>query len=311
MNGKNFNRYKFLSENSPVSVVIPTYNRYCMLKRLLKSLGETEFPVKEIIVIDDASSDPAYCHLKEEFPYVTYVKHNHVMYVGESRNDGIRLSSGDYIFMVDDDNTVDSKCIGNLVDVIAKDRSIGVVAPVTCYYSEKDTVMYAGSQFSKYIRRTIFLFKDRPYYTVQDKAYETDGFANSYMFRKDAVRKVFPIPKEILLGGEDGFIQLRIKRELGMKLILVGKARVFHDFLPSQMYSRMTPFKLYYAVRGKITFEKNLEKGFQKLFFFLAIPVYVAYYLHWAIRTKRKKDGVMAVILGLKDGLLGIYVNRY
>lgn len=311
MNSKNFKQYDFLSENSPVSVVIPTYNRYYMLKRLLKSLEATEFPIRETIVIDDNSSDPAYCHLKEEFPYITYVKHDHVMYVGESRNDGIKLASGDYIFMVDDDNTVDSQCIGNLVEAISKDQSIGVVAPVTCYYSQQDTVMYAGSRFSKYIRRTIFLFKDKKYTSVKDEIYETDGFANSYMFRKDAVRRVYPIPKEILFGGEDGFIQLRIKRELGMKLVLVGNARVFHDFLPSQMYSRMTPFKLYYAMRGKITFEKKLERGFQKLIFFLAIPVYVAYYLQWAMWTRKKKDGIIAVLLGVKDGLLGIYVNRY
>ncbi len=301
----------FLSEDSPVSVVIPTYNRYSMLKRLLESLKATKFPVKEIIVIDDASDDPAYSSLQREFPYIGYIKHSHVMYVGESRNDGIRLSSGEYIFMVDDDNTVDSECIGNLVGVISKDPSIGVVAPVTCYYSQPDTVMYAGSIFSKYIRRTVFLFKDQKYTSVRNKVYDTDGFANSYMFRKDAVRKVYPIPEEILLGGEDGFIQYRIKRELGMKLVLVGNARVFHDFLPSQMYSRMTPFKLYYAVRGKITFEKKLETGVQKLIFFLAVPIYAAYYFHWALRTRKKKDGLIAVLLGLKDGLFGIYVNRY
>ena len=301
----------FLSEDSPVSVVIPTYNRYSMLKRLLESLKTTKFPVKEIIVIDDASDDQAYISLQQEFPYIKYFRHDHVMYVGESRNDGIKLSSGEYIFMVDDDNTVDSECIGNLVEVISKDSSIGVVAPVSCYYSQQNAIMYAGSRYSKYIRRTIFLFKDQKYTLIKHEIYETDGFANSYMFRKDAVKKVYPIPREILLGGEDGFIQFRIKRELGMKLVLVGNARVFHDFLPSQMYSRMTPFKLYYAMRGKITFEKKLEHGFQKFIFFLAIPVYAAYYLHWAMRTKKWKDGLIAVLFGLKDGLLGIYVNRY
>ena len=301
----------FLSGDSPVSVVIPTYNRYSMLRRLLESLKKTRFPVKEIIVIDDASDDQAYGSLQQEFPYIKYIRHSYVMYVGESRNDGIKLASGDYIFMVDDDNTVDSDCIGNLVELISKDPSIGVVAPVTCYYSQQDTVMYAGSRFSKYIRRTIFLFKDQKYTSVNREVYETDGFANSYMFRRDAVRKVYPIPKEILLGGEDGFIQFRIKKELGMKLVLVGKARVFHDFLPSQMYSRMTPFKLYYAMRGKITFEKKLERGFQKLIFSFAVPVYAAYYLHWAMRTGKKKEGIIAVLLGLRDGLLGIYINRY
>ena len=282
-----------------------------MLTRLIESLKLTKFPVKEIIVVDDASSDTRYDDFSKEFPYITYVRHEKVMYVGESRNDGIRLSSGKYTFMVDDDNTVDPECIGNLVSVIENENNIGVVAPVTCYYSERDRVMYAGSLFSKYMRRTIFLFKDRPYTAVSDLIYETDGFANSYMFRRDAVLRVYPIPKYILFGGEDGYIQYRIKKELHMKLILVGTARVYHDFLREQIFSRMTPFKLYYAMRGKITFENNLEDPIKKLMFYIFIPVYFMYYMQWALRIKDKLGGILAVTRGLTDGLFRRYVDRY
>lgn len=301
----------FIYSGSPVSVVIPTYNRSSMLERLLKSLEKTMYPVREIIVIDDFSSEPEYNDFSKKFPYITYIRHKKVMYVGGSRNDGIRLSTGKFIFMVDDDNTVDPDCIGNLVSVMESDPYIGVVAPVTCYFSVRERVMYAGSIISKYMRRTIFLNKDKPYSEVFNEVYETDGFANSYMFRRDAVLKVYPIPSYILLGGEDGYIQYRIKKELNLKLILVGKSRVFHDFLPGQLYSRLTPFKLYYAMRGKITFEKFLEDRKSKFLFFAFLPVYVLYYLQWALRIKDKKRGIIAVIRGLTDGLLGKYVNRY
>ena len=311
MEKKPNNNYRFLDDNSQVSVVIPTYNRYDMLKRLIRSLEETEYPVREIIVVDDCSSDTSYEKLCLEFPYIKYIRHDHVMYVGESRNDGIRIALGDFIFMVDDDNTVDPKCISHLVNQISKDTSIGVAAPVTCYYSNKNMVMYAGSLFSRYSRRTIFLYMDRPYSELRSKVYETDGFANSYMFRSYAVRKVYPIPKEILLGGEDGYIQFRIKKELGLKLVLVGNARVYHDIAPHQVFTRMTPFKLYYAIRGKITFEKRLEEPRKKILFYIAIPVYFAFYVNWALRSNSKFNGLIAVMRGLKDGLLGIYANRY
>ena len=311
MEKKPNNNYRFLDDNSQVSVVIPTYNRYDMLKRLIRSLEETEYPVREIIVVDDCSSDTSYEKLCLEFPYIKYIRHDHVMYVGESRNDGIRIALGDFIFMVDDDNTVDPKCISHLVNQISKDTSIGVAAPVTCYYSNKNMVMYAGSLFSRYSRRTIFLYMDRPYSELRSKVYETDGFANSYMFRSHAVRKVYPIPKEILFGGEDGYIQFRIKKELGLKLVLVGNARVYHDIAPHQVFTRMTPFKLYYAIRGKITFEKRLEEPRKKILFYIAIPVYFAFYVNWALRSNSKFNGLIAVMRGLKDGLLGIYANRY
>ncbi len=303
--------FTFLDHTSPVSVVIPTYNRFSMLSRLLESLKITNFPVKEIIVVDDASSDPSYSKLKEEFPFIKYVRHKKVMYVGESRNDGIRLSSGKYIFMVDDDNIVHQDCIGELVSVMEADKNIGVAAPVTCYFALRDRVMYAGSRYSKYMRRTIFLFKDKPYSDVKDQVYEADGFANSYMFRREAVIKVYPIPKSILFGGEDGYIQFRIKKELNMKLILVGRSRVFHDFMPNQMFSRLSPFKLYYAIRGKITFEKNLDTPVKKLLFSVFIPGYFIYYLQWALRTRNKIKGLYAVSMGLIDGLFSRYIERY
>jgi len=50
------NNYRFHDDNSQVSAVIPTYNRYNMLTKLLRSLEETGYPVREIIVVDDCST---------------------------------------------------------------------------------------------------------------------------------------------------------------------------------------------------------------------------------------------------------------
>ena len=83
--------YNFLSDSSPVTVFIPTYNRYSKLKRLIESLKKTKFPVKEIIVIDDFSDEPYYNSFEEEYPYIKYIRHSRVKYVGESRNEGIKI----------------------------------------------------------------------------------------------------------------------------------------------------------------------------------------------------------------------------
>ncbi len=301
----------FLSQLSPVSVVIPTSNRYAMLKRLLESIELTEFTFKEIIIIDDAPDNPVCERIIAEFPYVECITHNRVMNVGESRNEGIRFSSGDYIFMVDDDNIVDPKCIGNLVNKMREDSSIGVVVPVTCYYSDHSKVMYAGNKYSKYIRRTIFIYKDEPYSKVESQVFEIDSAPNSYMFRKEAVVRVYPIPKELPWCCEEAYLQYRIKSELGLKLVLVGNARVYHDSHMTQFPSEITTFKLYYVVRGKITFEKITERSIRKFLFYFALPLYTVYYLRWALRTKKKREAFIAVLQGIKDGLLGIYVDRY
>ena len=299
-----------INEDSEISVVIPTYKRPDMLIRLLESIIISTIAVKEIIVIDGFPNSNIDLILHQKFPYIKYFKFDRIAYVGELRNLGLKISAGKYVFMVDDDNTISSDCIANLYNEIKKDPLIGVVGPVTCYFNNKNMIMYAGSIYSRFMRRTIFLYNNSDYSNVINLKYEVDGFANSYLFRKDAALKVYPIPDRILFGGEDGYIQYRIKKELGMKLILVGRARVFHDINPNDFYSRMTPFKLYYLARGKITFERDLDNG-GKFLFSLYLPIYIYFYLYMALHTKNKKYALTAVLLGLIDGILKNYINRY
>jgi len=298
-----------LNVNSEISVVIPTYNRTDMLIRLLESILNTTIPIKEIIVIDGFPNSNNEILLKEKFPYIKYIKFNKIAYVGEIRNLGLKIAKGKYVFMVDDDNIIEKNTIEILYNEIKSDETIGVVGPVTCYFSKPEIIMYAGSIYSKFMRRTIFLYKNSNYSNVINKKYNVDGFANSYMFLKEAALKVYPIPDRILFGGEDGYIQYRIKNELGLRLVLIGNSRVFHDINPNEFYTRMTPFKLYYLTRGKITFERDLDG--RKNLFYLLLPIYIIYYLYVSLHIKNKYNGVKAVLYGLKDGIFKKYVNRY
>ena len=91
----------------------------------------------------------------------------------------------------------------------------------------------------------------------------------------------------------------------------MGNSRVFHDIDPNEFLSRMTPFKLYYLIRGKITFEFDLDSGFNKILFSIFLPVYMINYLYVALRTNNKYLGILAVIFGIKDGIFKEYINRY
>jgi glycosyltransferase involved in cell wall biosynthesis len=200
-----------------VSIAIPTYNRKNKLKRLLNSISESTFKDYEIIVTDDASTDGTESMIKEEYPYVKYIKHEKPTLVAKSRNDAIEASEGDYIFFIDDDNVIERNTIEELVRYIESHEEVGTVAPVTCYYSSPDKVMYAGAILSRFMRRTISLYSGFPCKSLDGKVVEVDMFANSYMFRKEAIKKAGLIPwRRIPWNGEDGYLQYKIKK-LGYK----------------------------------------------------------------------------------------------
>jgi GT2 family glycosyltransferase len=294
-----------------VSVAIPTYNRKEKLRRLLNSLKESTFKDFEVIVVDDASTDGTEVMIKNEFPYVKYIKHEKPTLVAKSRNDAIEASEGDYIFFIDDDNVVERDTIEKLLNYIEKHEEIGTIAPVTCYYSSPDKVMYAGAVFSKFMRRTISLYSGFPCKSLEGKVIEVDVFANSYMFRKEAIKKAGLIPwRRIPWNGEDGYLQYKIKK-LGYKNVTLGSARVYHDVDIREGVKRYNEMRLYYAIRSKIVFHKDLDSKLSNITFLISLPLYVLYYIYIANKAGIFVKGSTAVIKGLVDGLFNKDMVKY
>jgi hypothetical protein len=92
-----------------ISVLIPSYNRFDTLMEAIESVKAQTYPVHEIIVINDNSSDPRYktyndpmvkmLHLEKgskeiyKFPNISY-----------TINQGIDICTGDYVARLDDDD---------------------------------------------------------------------------------------------------------------------------------------------------------------------------------------------------------------
>lgn len=87
-----------------VSVVIPTYNRLDLLRRALHSVQAQTLAPLETIVIDDGSTDGSHDSLAHEFPTVQWItQSNHG--VSHARNQGIKQAKGEWIALLDSDDT--------------------------------------------------------------------------------------------------------------------------------------------------------------------------------------------------------------
>ena len=86
-----------------VSVIIPTYNRKNLLKRALHSVSSQTFVPKEIIVVDDGSSDGTKDWVLERFSYVRYIYQDNSG-VSSARNAGIKEAKGSWIAFLDSDD---------------------------------------------------------------------------------------------------------------------------------------------------------------------------------------------------------------
>jgi glycosyltransferase involved in cell wall biosynthesis len=88
-----------------VSVIIPTHNRASFLPAAVQSVLNQTFQDFEVIVVDDASDDETPAVMRSfTDPRITYVRHDSNKGQGETRNDGIRRATGEYIALLDDDD---------------------------------------------------------------------------------------------------------------------------------------------------------------------------------------------------------------
>ena len=130
-----------------VSVIIPTFNRKGMLIECIDSVLKSTYKNIEIIVSDDASSDGTrevvakYKNLKN----FRYLRNKKESLLSVTINKAIFASSGEYIFILDDDNVIDKNCISSLVSSFAKFKDAGIVGPIAFYKSHPDIIMHAGA----------------------------------------------------------------------------------------------------------------------------------------------------------------------
>lgn len=112
-----------------LSVVIPTRNRPESLLRLLQSLMNQSFPLKEVIIVDSSDSpfdEEQFVHFKGL--NITYQKSSRSVCV--QRNLGIRLASSGHVFLCDDDIELPSDYLAILCEFLATHPEEGVACGV-------------------------------------------------------------------------------------------------------------------------------------------------------------------------------------
>jgi glycosyltransferase involved in cell wall biosynthesis len=88
-----------------ISVIIPTFNRFFLLKRAISSVLNQTFKNFEIIIIDNYSTDQTPENLKKlRHQRIKFYQINNEGIIAKSRNFGVLKSQGEYIAFLDDDD---------------------------------------------------------------------------------------------------------------------------------------------------------------------------------------------------------------
>ena len=112
-------------DNPLVSAIITTHNRADLLPRALQSVLAQTYSPLEIIVVDDASSDNTEEVVRDfqEENDIRYIKNDTSQGPAETRNIGIRASTGTFIAGLDDDDEWHGDRIAEMVRAYSDEYS--------------------------------------------------------------------------------------------------------------------------------------------------------------------------------------------
>lgn len=119
-----------IGKESVVSIIIPTYNRAKLVSRALDSVLDQSCPNWECWVIDDFSNDDTktvvsvYCSKDHR---IHYSLNQHAKGAQGARNSGIEKCAGDWVLLLDSDNTITPDYVKKVLAFVQDNPSVDVV----------------------------------------------------------------------------------------------------------------------------------------------------------------------------------------
>lgn len=284
-----------------VSVIIPTYNSWKTLERCISSILNQTLKAREIIVVNNGSTDGTAEKVREKFPKITLINLTTNTGVTGGRNTGIKRAniSSDYLFFFDHDMVAGKNMLAELVRVAESDNKIGIVTPKIYYFGNKKRIWSAGTGINLWTGKIIFRGgEDTGQY---ENAEEVQVAPAAILVKRSAMKKLKSFDDIYFASYEDTDFCFRARGK-GFKTFYAPKALAYHilSWDPKDDVDRVLS-RAYWIGRNRVIFMKRFGKNFP--IFSLFIPIFILYYLVLALRNNRFGDWT-TFVKGTFSGLL-------
>jgi GT2 family glycosyltransferase len=287
-----------------VGIVILNYNGKSLAEQCLRSVLDSSYPNKEIILVDNASTDGSLEYILSNFPNTHGVANEQNLGIAAGRNRGFveAISRGaDYVLSLDNDTRIEPALIQALVEVAESDSDIGIVGPKTYMDDDSGRIQCAGGK----ITYTQNVCSERArgridcgqYNRIEDVDY-FPGFG--FMARREVFEKLNFLDERFYgYGHEDTDFCVRAAR-LGYRVVYVPQAVMWHR--GSATIGSYSPLKKYLEAVNSVVFVRQYGSFRQclKYSFFAGLGLIYAFIVQ---SSRGNHPAVFAKARGLWDGL--------
>jgi GT2 family glycosyltransferase len=234
-----------------VCIVTLNWNGLADTTECLRSLLLDPYPNKELVLIDNGSTDNSVAELQRQFPTVTFIENRPNLGFTGGNNVGLRhaiAGGADYVYWLNNDTTSDPAAIGKLIEAAIVDPRAGILTPVIHYFDHPRQPWFAGAHMD--LSRGIAVHDNSNVPAPNDPVRSLPWISGCAMFADvKLMQSLGGFDERFFLYWEDVDLSLRVTRA-GRALSLVPGARVYHRV--SRTASARPGVSRYYYVRNNL-----------------------------------------------------------
>lgn len=262
-----------------ISICIPTRRARELLVECLHSIyANTRSISFQIIVIDNNSLDCTCEQLKRDFPDVQIIINNENLGFGRATNQGMRVSTGRYVLLLNNDTNILPNAFDRLVEFMDAHPDVGICTPkvlnrdgtlqkqcrrsfatpwdLFCYFSGLSRLFPKSRLFARYLVT----------YEDENAVHSVDAVSGSCMLiRRQVIDQIGLLDERFFAYQEDTDYCYRC-HQAGWDIYYYPPAQIIH--YASQGGSRVNPYRSIYEWHRSylLYYRKNLASRYFFLF---------------------------------------------
>lgn len=273
-----------------ISLIIVNYNGLKYLKDCFNSVKKISYPFDKIetIMVDNASNDGSVDYIRKNYPWVRVLELDKNYGFAKANNIGVENANGEYVVFLNNDTVVTPDWLSKLVDMMEKDRDIGVAGGKLLFLDTPGKIDSAGGDivFNGRGYDIGFLDDDAEKYNIAGS--RGCVCAAAMMVRREEFLAFGGFDEDYFMYFED--VDLCWRYWLyGKKVMYVPLSVVYHKYGGISGKFRHAPLRVFYGTRNSLfNIIKNYEAHNIPFAFFFPLLYHIFKTLYFLIRLNVK-----------------------
>lgn len=252
------------STASKIIILILNWNGKQDTLDCLESVQKIDYDNYQIVVIDNGSTDGSVSAIRDKFSEIHIVENKANLGFAGGNNAGIGYAikqNADYIFLLNNDTTVDSQLLRELIKASEKHPDAGILGSQIYIYKHPQKIWYSGAKWLPEQAQFIHLGsgevdRGEDGQEVRETAYIC-GCA--LLIKTEVIKKIGVLDSRYFLMWEETDWCYRA-RKVGYRCLVVPKAKVWHKISASFSGGDKAPHYQYFWWRNRFLWiEKNIS----------------------------------------------------